>query len=356
MIGSLLLFAMPHTISERGATGETAIRIHGKVFGNLLTGVLLLPAFDIHAQQLTARQVIERIETATGAHSPAKTVDTFKGGDPDEKVTGIATTFLDTYAVLQRAAADGHNLIITHEPTFYTHTDDKSIIGDDPVQAQKEAFIREHHLVVWRFHDLWHLRNPDGILAGVTAKLDWQKFQDPTEPHVFKLPPTTLANLERSLKQKLGAASFRVVGDPNLHVTGVALLPGASGEVKQVKMLERDDVQVLVAGEAAEWETVEYVRDAVTQGRQKALILLGHEVSEEPGMEYCATWLRTLFPGIPVEFVKAGSPFASTPTVGSNASRIQDGDRDVVLSAGTPKREPWQSNLAAASFNPDTRR
>ncbi len=263
------------------------------------------------AQQLTARQVVEQIKRATGAQSPASTVDTFKGGDPDEKITGIATTFLDTYAVLQQAAADGKNLVITHEPTFYNHPDDKTVLGDDPVQAQKEAFIRDHHLVVWRFHDLWHLRNPDGILEGVTAKLGWQKYQDPTQPHLFRLPPTTVAALEASLRQKLEAQSFRIVGDPTMPVTGVALLPGASGEAKQVKMLEREDVQVLVAGEASEWETVEYVRDAARQGRHKALILLGHEVSEEPGMEYCASWLQGLFPSIPVEFIKAGTPFAN---------------------------------------------
>ena len=283
-----------------------------------LAMLALISMLSAHAQQLTARQVIERIQQATGAQPPPNTVDTFKGGDPDEKVTGIVTTFLDTYAVLQKAAADGHNLVITHEPTFYNHPDDKSVLGDDPVQAQKEAFIRDHHLVVRRFHDLWHLRNPDGILEGVTAKLEWQKFQNPTEPHVFKLPPTTVAALDADLKQKLGAESFRIVGDQNMQVTGVALLPGASGEVKQVKMLERPDVDVLVAGEASEWETVEYVRDAAAQGRHKALILLGHEVSEEPGMEYCAKWLQGLFPGIPVEFLEAGTPFAT----GTNAAPL----------------------------------
>jgi len=283
-----------------------------------LAMLALISMLSAHAQQLTARQVIERIQQATGAQPPPNTVDTFKGGDPDEKVTGIVTTFLDTYAVLQKAAADGHNLVITHEPTFYNHPDDKSVLGNDPVQAQKEAFIRDHHLVVRRFHDLWHLRNPDGILEGVTAKLEWQKFQNPTEPHVFKLPPTTVAALDADLKQKLGAESFRIVGDQNMQVTGVALLPGASGEVKQVKMLERPDVDVLVAGEASEWETVEYVRDAAAQGRHKALILLGHEVSEEPGMEYCAKWLQGLFPGIPVEFLKAGTPFAT----GTNAAPL----------------------------------
>jgi putative NIF3 family GTP cyclohydrolase 1 type 2 len=275
-------------------------------------------SLSAHAQQPTARQVIERIQQATGAQPPVQTVDTFKGGDPDEKVTGIVTTFLDTYAVLQKAAADGHNLIITHEPTFYNHLDNKSLLGADPVQAQKEAFIREHHLVVWRFHDLWHLRNPDGILEGIVARLDWKRYQDPEEPHVFKLPPTTVGALETSLEQKLGAQAFRIVGDRAMRVTGVALLPGASGEVKQVKFLEREDVDVLVAGEAAEWETVEYVRDAVKQGRRKGLILIGHEVSEEPGMEYCAKWLQGLFPNLPVEFIPAGTPFAA-PTASSSS-------------------------------------
>jgi len=66
-----------------------------------------------------------------------------------------------------------------------------------------------------------------------------------------------------------------------------------------------------VAGGAREWETVEYVRDAAAEGRAKALILLGHEVSEKPGMEYCARWLRGLFPHIAVTFIPAGEPFQS---------------------------------------------
>jgi putative NIF3 family GTP cyclohydrolase 1 type 2 len=277
--------------------------------------LLLLATSGAWAQQPTAREVIGKIEKATGAQLPVPTVDTIKGGDPEQKVTGIAVTFLDTYAVLQRAAAGGDNLIVTHEPTFYTHTDDQSILGDDVVQAEKAAFIRDRHLVVWRFHDLWHLREPDGILQGVTERLGWGQFQVLGQPGLFKLPPTTLAALETSLKAKLDAPFLRVVGDPKMRVTRIALLPGAAGEVEQVKMLERDDVEVLVAGESAEWEAVEYARDAIAQGRRKALVLLGHEVSEEPGMEYCAKWIQELFPNIPVKFIKAGSPFtpASLP-------------------------------------------
>jgi putative NIF3 family GTP cyclohydrolase 1 type 2 len=153
------------------------------------------------------------------------------------------------------------------------------------------------------------LRQPDGILEGVIEEFGWKAYQSSTDPHLFTLPPTTVAQLAAALRAKAGSRLIRVVGDPAMPVTHVALLPGASGLEKQVKTLERDDVQVLVAGEAAEWETVEYARDAAAQGRHKALILLGHEVSEEAGMQYCAQWLKGILPGMPIEFIKAGEPF-----------------------------------------------
>jgi putative NIF3 family GTP cyclohydrolase 1 type 2 len=278
-----------------------------------LIAAIALMASPLFAQTagspLTAADAIKRIIAATGATPPPNTVDTIKAGDPNTIVTGIVTTFLDTYQVLQQAVADGKNLIITHEPTFYNHPDDMSVLGNDPVQAQKLSYIKEHHLVVWRFHDTWHLRHPDGILEGVVEEFGWKPYQSSVEPHLFTLPPTTVSQLASTLRAKAGSRLIRVVGDPNMPVTQIGLLPGASGLTRQVKMLERDDVQVLVAGEAAEWETVEYVRDAAAQGRHKALILLGHEVSEEAGMSYCAQWLKSILPGVPVEFVKAGEPF-----------------------------------------------
>jgi hypothetical protein len=73
--------------------------------------------------RLTARQVLERIKTNVGVPWAEQTVDTFKDGDPDTPVTGIAVTMMATLDVLQRAAASGANFIISHEPTFYGHLD-----------------------------------------------------------------------------------------------------------------------------------------------------------------------------------------------------------------------------------------
>ena len=261
------------------------------------------------AQQMTAAQLMQRVIDATGATPPAQTVDTLKAGDPNTLVTGIATTFMDTYAVLEQAVKDNKNLIITHEPTFYNHLDDQQALTGDPVYQQKLNYVRDHHLVVWRFHDTWHLRQPDGVLTGVVAQFGWERFQNPSQPHLFTLPPTTVGAIASELQRRTGARAIRIVGDPQMPVTGVALYPGASGEEKQIRALQQDGVQLLVAGEAREWETVPYVQDAVQEGRQKALILLGHEVSEEAGMQECARWLRTLFPKIPVSFIPTGEPF-----------------------------------------------
>ncbi len=268
---------------------------------------------------VTAGQVMERIIAATGATPPANTVDTLKAGDPNTVVTGIATTFMDTYPVLEKAVAGGKNLIITHEPTFYNHLDDQAPLANDPVQQRKLAYIREHHLVVWRFHDTWHARRPDGILAGMVHQFGWSAYQNPTDPHLFTLPPTTVFQVAASLQARTGARAIRIVGDPAMLVTEIALLPGASGAEKQIKALEQEDVQLLVAGEAREWETVPYVVDAAAEGRHKAMILLGHEVSEEAGMEECARWIRTLLPAVPVAFIPAGEPFPALPAASNYA-------------------------------------
>jgi putative NIF3 family GTP cyclohydrolase 1 type 2 len=257
----------------------------------------------------TAAEVIQRIETSLGVGVSPGTVDTIKEGDPNTPVTGIATTFIPTMAVLRQAAAQGRNLVITHEPTFYNHLDERTLFEHDAVYEEKLAFIRDHHLVLFRFHDGWHRRQPDGIVEGWVRAAGWERYRNPGEQFFFTLPPTTLAALSKQLQQTFGGRILRVVGDPQMSVTKVAFAPGASGESVQIKALELDDVEVLVAGEAAEWETVEYAHDATLQGRHKALILLGHDTSEEIGMENCARWLRTLFPNVPVEFIPAGEPY-----------------------------------------------
>jgi len=261
----------------------------------------------------TANEVVEQIKAHVGIPWMEKTVDTFKAGDPQTRVTGIATTMMATLDVLQRAAANGQNLIITHEPTFYDHLDDVPQLpegADDPVLKEKRAFIAEHHLVVWRFHDHMHRMTIDQVELGNVHKLGWEKYQDPTNQYLFTIPETTVEKLAEEVSAKLHAAVPRIAGDRKMKVTRVALSPGFAGVRKETGALEMPDVQVLIAGETHEWETVEYLTDAYTEGRSKAMIVLGHVPSEQAGMEECARWLRTFITGVPIEFVPTADMWA----------------------------------------------
>jgi putative NIF3 family GTP cyclohydrolase 1 type 2 len=275
----------------------------------------LLNAFSAASAQerpLTAREVVQHIQEHVGVPWQEETVDTFKAGDPDTKVSGIAVTMMATFDVLQRAAASGANLIITHEPTFYNHLDDFAEIPqkeNDPVLAEKLSFIKEHHLVIWRFHDHWHKRTPDGIAAGMTHALGWEAFQDKQNQYFFTIPETTLDKLATFLKTRLELHTMRVVGDPHMKLARVALSPGSAGMQREIAALEKPDIQLLITGESREWETVEYAADAVSEKKNKALIILGHIPSEQAGMEECTRWLKTFVSEIPVNFVPAAQPF-----------------------------------------------
>ena len=74
-------------------------------------------------RRITAREVVTEIQKQVGVQWQKDTVDTFKAGNPDTAVTGIAVTMMATMDVLQRASAKGLNFVITHEPTFYAHLD-----------------------------------------------------------------------------------------------------------------------------------------------------------------------------------------------------------------------------------------
>lgn len=261
---------------------------------------------------LTARQVIERIRANVGVPARETTVDAFNVGDPDTPVTGVAVTMMATFDVLKRAAAAGQNLIITHEPLFYNHQGDVTELerDKDTLYAAKRAFIEQHHLIVWRFHDSWHDRRPDGILTGMVHALGWDAYQQKDPSYTFVLPETTLGELAKRIKQTLDARTLRIIGDPAMKVTKVGLQPGFAGFPRNRQLMQRDDVEVGVIGEGHEWEIGEYAADAVTAGFRKGLIVIGHIPSEQAGMDECARWMSTFVTEVPVVFLPAMQPYA----------------------------------------------
>lgn len=258
---------------------------------------------------LTAGDIVEQIKSHLSCEWAEETVDTFKSGGPEVPVTGIATTFMATMDVLRQAKAAGLNLIITHEPTYYNHLDDLEPLANDPVQAAKKAYIEENGLVVFRFHDHWHRTRPDGIDKGMAEVLGWESYRTAEHYRIFELPEQTVAAHARDIQERMQGQSLRVVGRLDMPVKRIAAVLGAYPSSAHYEMLQREDVDLLLVGEAREWETVEYVRDAVALGHAKALIIMGHQPSEEGGMAYCAEWLQSFIPEVPIRHINAGEPF-----------------------------------------------
>ena len=256
---------------------------------------------------MTAQETVARIQQRLleqGIAWRAPTVDTFKAGDPNTPVKGIATTGMATFAVLRRAASAGRNFVITHEPTFYNHQDETASFERDATYQAKQRFIRANQMIVWRFHDHAHMLRPDPLVAGSARMLGWTSYASPTEPRIYVLPPTTLGALAADVTRRLQGAAIRVAGDPEMKVSRVALGPGYG-----VPPLT-SAVDLAVGGEASEsGGNAEYLADAAAGGQAKGVILLGHMLSEDFGMREVAEWLGGFMTDVPIEWVSAGEPF-----------------------------------------------
>jgi putative NIF3 family GTP cyclohydrolase 1 type 2 len=102
-----------------------------------------------------------------------------------------------------------------------------------------------------------------------------------------------------------GDDAIRVVGDPNAKVRRVAM--GAGMATPQNNSAEID---VVIGGEQREYDggqdSPEYTMDAATLGIPKGWIILGHNMSEESGMQEFAEWLKPIIPEVKVKHVRAG--------------------------------------------------
>lgn len=277
----------------------------------LLAGLPRVQAQEHPSKGMTARQVVAEIQKNLTCKWNQETVDTFKAGNPDEVVTGIATCMFANMETLQKAVDNKCNLIIAHEPTFYNHFDKTETLESDPVYQKKSEFIKKHGLIIFRFHDHWHETKPDGIYVGMVEKLGWKANQTDDSMMYFKFKEQSVGDFARALEDKLNIRQVRIVGDPTMLFTNVALSVGAPGSQSHINYLNTNNTELLVAGEGQEWETYQYVLDASMMGMKKAAIFTGHIPSEEAGMQYCAKWLKTFVKNIPVVYIKNRAAYTS---------------------------------------------
>jgi putative NIF3 family GTP cyclohydrolase 1 type 2 len=265
---------------------------------------------------MNVREVVEVVLTLNGGRKFESTCDQLIEGHWENQVTGVVTTFMATVDIIRQAIAMGYNLIITHEPTYFSGLDRTDWLEADPVYHKKKTLINENRISIWRYHDHMHSGNTDLIYAGVLKDLGWIGYLN-TEfplPHCYTIPATTVAGLAAFLKKTLGMKVIRIIGDPNMKCRRVGILVGGGSlglgqEEMPAKLMNDQLLDVMICGEITEWTLSAYVRDAAAMGFNKAMIIVGHERSEEPGMKELANLLQPLLKDIPVHFSDSGEPF-----------------------------------------------
>jgi len=286
------------------------------------------------SEPLTASRLLDRIMKNVAIPWQSQRADGFGNGihlgSPDTVVTGIATTFTPTVDVLKRAVASGKNTIICRETPFYSRGEraplfwrnglapPQQLLDKDATARAKRELIGSNNLVVIRLFDNWDARKTDAQLRGLAVALRWDKYHlarkggvDLYRPgnEYFSLPKTSLGQLVRNIQTTLRVHGVRVIGDAQSQVSKAALTHGFLLVADLQRVMKEPGVDVVIGGEPVEWEASEYFEDLVAAKMAKALILLGNEVSEEPGSGEVAAWLKTFVSEVPVEWLPAGEPF-----------------------------------------------
>jgi putative NIF3 family GTP cyclohydrolase 1 type 2 len=258
---------------------------------------------------MTGREVVELIKKNSGVTWNERSFrDTFKAGNPDSQVKGIASTMMTTFDMLKRANEAGLNMVISHEDTYWNDRDDTKDLTANPLYKAKTEYILKNDMIVWRNHDGLHAMKPDfTVLASLRAVGIKAGDEAVMNAPVYTIPETTLEEFAAQVKRLTGARAFRCVGDPKSKISRILLGPGYATP----RM--RADVDVVIGGEQQEadggFDNVEYVMDAASLGMAKGVIMLGHVMSEQPGMEDFANWLRGFVHEVPIRFIPNEEPF-----------------------------------------------
>lgn len=160
---------------------------------------------------------------------------------------------------------------------------------------------------IYRFHDYVHRYTPDGIIEGLLRELEWEPYVERHLPHVsiLSVPAASVSEIAGYLKQQLHIPYVRAAGNLSAVCSRVGVLVGyRGGGAATIPLFEQESLDLIIAGEGPEWETPEYIRDAVRQGRSQALIMLGHAESEAPGMKLLAQRWPLQFPDVPVHYIQ----------------------------------------------------
>lgn len=236
------------------------------------------------------------------------TCDVLIVGDPNKEVHKIATCFKLTMEMVDKAVAEGVDMVITHEPTF--SRDDPCTEYKYALDQQRLKKLQESGLTVYRYHDHAHDREPDYIHAGFWKTLGLNVKPLPLESFAVRRyeleEPLTVRELGLLIKERLNLEAIKMAGPEDTLVRTVCLALGWVG-LKTIRAFADMDAELYITGETDEVFSLEYIRDANYFGAQKSAFLLGHYGAEYAGMRLLAEDLNKSV--APTVFLDSGEVF-----------------------------------------------
>ena len=231
-----------------------------------------------------------------------ETVDTFKSGNPEAEVKGIAVAWMSYTWALKRALELGLNMFITHEPTYFEHRDNDPGMFEIGGVSKKKRFIDESGIIILRCHDLWD-RYPDiGITDGWAKQLGFSNpvFKDGYF-RVFDVAGRTAGDVARQVAKNvlpLGQEAVQFIGEESARVKRVAIGYGAGTPYRHFITELKADLAICSDDGFKFW------RDgALAIDLGLPVIVVNHPVTEENGIKLLAEHLAEHFPQVPVTHI-----------------------------------------------------
>ena len=249
------------------------------------------------------------------------TVDRFIIGDPNTVIKKIGTCWLSDWNTCRKAVESGVNVLITHEPTFYTHRDLEEKEGDyfaSPEYTKqlylqqvdrKKKWINENGLVIIRNHDTLDALQEKGIPFAFGQFLGFSNsdiIASRTYYNVYKFKKQTASSFARSLAGKLkelGQPGVAFYGDQGREVASVGIGTGWICDPMDYADLKPD---VFVAIDDV---IRTHIQTVYAEDTGHPLIVINHGVTEEMGMRSLNQIIKQKFPEKDVIHFKQGCTY-----------------------------------------------
>lgn len=244
-------------------------------------------------------------------------VDRIIVGDPTTEVRALANVWLPTWPALRAAVAAGANVVVAHEPTFYTHWDldhfDDAFAALAPeartalvkTRDEKRRWMEAQGLVLIRCHDVPD-RMPLGVVDALLTELGFASSEIvATSPNsrVVRFSPVSAGELAQRLASTfsaLGQPGVAFYGDAARVVRTLGLGTGYSSNLWNQLALGAE-MSVAIDDAVQSWSHTAYAEDS-----GYPLVVINHGTSEEWGVRRVGAMLRAAFPGLPVHHLAQG--------------------------------------------------